>query len=155
VNLATIDRIFAAALLGLGVMVVLLGLDFGYTRRGVPGPGFFPFWTGLALCVLSSVNLLRSVAGKEAYAERMALHQVIAILGVAASLGVYLVIARYLGMLLALPLLVLGIAYSIDRSWNRRLATRIFVIALALPVACYLVFAWFLNVRLVEGPLGF
>ena len=49
--------LLGGALVPLGLAVTLEGLELGYTRFGVPGAGFFPFWAGLALAV-SGVLLL-------------------------------------------------------------------------------------------------
>jgi hypothetical protein len=53
----TIDRLFAGALLLLGLYVVWNALEYGYMRGTTPGPGFFPFWVGLALAIFSAVSL--------------------------------------------------------------------------------------------------
>ena len=61
----TVDRLFAAFLLALGIYVVWNALGYGYMRDTTPGPGFFPFWVGLAIVGLSIANLLRSFRGAE------------------------------------------------------------------------------------------
>lgn len=43
------------ALVPLGLGVTYKGLEYGYTRFGIPGAGFFPFWIGIALAVAGAL----------------------------------------------------------------------------------------------------
>jgi hypothetical protein len=150
----TIDRLFAAALLLLGLHVVREALAYGYMRGTTPGPGFFPFWVGLALAVLSLANLARSVRGVERLASRFdaqGLYQTLAIVGCVAG---FVLAAPWLGMLVASGLLVPAIACAIRPRWTARLAVTIAALALGFPVLCYFLFGVYLQVPLVRGIFG-
>jgi hypothetical protein len=47
------DRIFGVIGLGLSLWAYLESTKFHYMAKFTPGPGFFPFWVGVALAVLS------------------------------------------------------------------------------------------------------
>lgn len=154
-GLTNLDRLFALFLMGFGIYILSVGIQYGYFRDGIPGPGFFPFWTGLAMAILSAINLINSIVGKESYADSLDREQVIPIVGVCAVLAAYLLIVPYLGMLLPVPLFVLGVAFTIQRRWDRGLTLKILASAALLPIGCYLVFGRFLDVTLIRGPFGF
>jgi len=44
----------AVFLLGIGVFLITQAPGLGYEDRGAPGPGYFPFWVGVLLVVLSA-----------------------------------------------------------------------------------------------------
>lgn len=46
--------VFAAVLFLVGVFLVSQSASLGYEERGAPGPGFFPFWVGAILAILSA-----------------------------------------------------------------------------------------------------
>lgn len=155
-GLNTLDRIFAGAQFLLGAYIIVIALDYGLIRGpDVPGAGFFPLLAGIALCLLSAANLARSFLGLENYTELVSLRQVRSIIVVVLAIACYLILAPYLGMLLALPPLILAIGIGIQGEIDRGLLVRLAIIALILPVGCYAVFAWFLDVSIIEGPLGF
>lgn len=47
------DRIFGAIGLGLSLWAYLESTKFHYMAKFTPGPGFFPFWVGVTLAILS------------------------------------------------------------------------------------------------------
>jgi len=155
-GLNALDRIFAGAQFLLGVYIIVLSLDYGLIRGpDVPGAGFFPLLAGIALCVLSTINLVRSFLGLENYTELVSLEQVRSIIAVIVAIGCYLLMAPFIGMLLALPPLILAIGLGIQGRFEARMLVRLAVIAVLLPIACYFVFAWFLDVTIIKGPFGF
>lgn len=161
-RLRNLDRVFTLLLLLFGLYIIWTGSTYGYMQRNVPGAGFFPIWAGVMIAVLSLLLLAQSWATADESSDAsigaddtVLISQLVPALGVVGAILVYLLLAPFLGMLLPLPLLVLGSAYAIRQSWDRATAARIIAIALLLPVACYVVFAIFLGVRLIEGPFGF
>jgi hypothetical protein len=49
------DLTLGAALVLLGIYLIVTGLGFGYQTGFSPGPGFIPFWLGVILIVLGTV----------------------------------------------------------------------------------------------------
>ena len=151
----TIDRLFAGALLLLGLYIVRNALVYGYMRGTTPGPGFFPFWVGLALVGMSAVNLVRSLTGAErleALFDRAGFLKALAI--VAAVVG-FILAAPWIGLLLGTALLIPITALVIRPRWTMAFAATIVTIAILFPVVCHYLFAVYLQVPLIEGPFGF
>jgi len=150
----TIDRMFAACLLVFGAYVVWNALAYGYTRGASPGPGFFPFWVGLALMVLSAVNILRSVRGTEVLGAEFDLAGLYKTLGLVATIAAFIMMAPIVGMLPGSGLFILATAFVIRPRWNLAFASRIIAIAVGFPIFCHFLFGVYLRVPLVEGVLG-
>ena len=58
------DRIFGIIGLGLSLWCYLESTKFHYMAKFTPGPGFMPFWVGVALAVLSILLLLDTFTRK-------------------------------------------------------------------------------------------
>jgi putative tricarboxylic transport membrane protein len=151
----TIDRIFAACICALGIYVVWNALSYGYMRGPLPGPGFFPFWVGLALIGLSIVNVVRSLRGTEKLEADFDLVEIWKALGIIAAVAVFILAAPVLGMLVASGLFILATAFIIRPRWTLVFACKIVATAILFPICCHLVFAVYLGVPLVEGVFGF
>ena len=150
----TIDRIFAAVLLALGIYVVWNALAYGYMRDTTPGPGFFPFWVGLAIAGLSLTNLVRSFRGAERLESEFDVAGVYRTLAIIGVIVVFIVITPWMGMLIASGLIIPALAFIIQPNWTPRLAAIIFVIAAGFPILCHFLFAVYLQVPLVRGVFG-
>jgi putative tricarboxylic transport membrane protein len=151
----SIDRVFAVALLVLGLYIVRNAVEYGYMSGTTPGPGFFPLWVGAGLAVLSAVNLARSLMG----VERLdAVFDVVGLwktLGILAVTVVFILVTPWLGMLAASGLLIPAVAFLIRPRWNRRFALTIVAISLAFPIVCHFLFGVYLRVPIDRGVLGF
>jgi hypothetical protein len=154
VSTTTIDRLFATFLLALGIYVVWNALGYGYMRDATPGPGFFPFWVGLAIAGLSLVNLVRSFRGAERVESEFdaaGVYRTLAIIGV---IVVFIVITPWVGMLIASGLIIPPLAFIIQPNWTPRLTAIIFAIAAGFPIVCHFLFGVYLQVPLVRGIFG-
>jgi putative tricarboxylic transport membrane protein len=149
----TIDRAFAAGMCALGMYIVWSALTYGYMRGVVPGPGFFPFWVGVALIGLSVVNLARSFRGlvPDAGFDLVGFYKT---LGIIAATVVFILTARLFGMLVGSGLFILATAFVIRPRWTAGFAGKIVTIAILFPIFCYLLFAVYLGVPLIEGVFG-
>ena len=151
----TIDRAFAGALLLLGLYIIWNALEYGYTRGTTPGPGFFPFWIGLLLTIFSAVNLGRSLSGAEVVDSLFDAAGFYKALAILSAVGAFIVLTPFIGLLTGTARLIPVVAFVIRRRWTTRFAATILSIALIFPVVCYFLFAVYLQVPLIEGPLGF
>jgi putative tricarboxylic transport membrane protein len=150
----SIDRVFAGCLTVLGLYIVRNALEYGYMRGTTPGPGFFPFWVGLAIVGFSIANLIRSVRGLEVLEstfDARGLYKALAIVGVVV---LFIVLAPWLGMLLASGLMIPALALAIRPRWTARFAAIIVSVAVGFPFLCYFLFAVYLQVPLVKGVFG-
>lgn len=141
----------AALLLGIGLVVIAdaLRVGAGWADDG-PRSGYFPFYIGLALSGASASvligQLLRWRRDDRVFAERPQLRQVAS---VALPMAVYVGLIFPLGIYVASTLMILYFMIRLGRHrWAPALA-----VALAVPLAFFLVFErWFL-VPLPKGPL--
>ena len=147
------DRVTAALLLAGALAFAAAALKFyAYSSPDGPGPGFLPFWLGLAMALLAGAMLLRSLRARERgedWAPRgVALRHVAVVLGATLAFGALI---TTLGMILASALFIAGLARYLDRNpWPRVLA-----VAAGAAAFNYLVFAHWLRVPFPVGPLGF
>lgn len=154
-NTTRVDRLFAAALLLLGLFIVWRALEYGYMRGNTPGAGFFPLWVGLGLTALSAVNLARSLRGAEVLRTTFDRRGLASTAGIVAAIAAFIVLSPLVGMLAGSALLIPALAFAIRPRWTPRFAATIVTIALVFPVVCYYLFSVYLRVPLQMGPLGY
>jgi putative tricarboxylic transport membrane protein len=140
------DAIAAAALLlfaAAAAVESLRLLPYGTVRN--PGPAFFPWWTSLALVLLSAVLLVQAArGGAEPRADEGRWVRVAALLG---ALAVYALVLEPVGYPIATFLLVLFMLRVIDPAgWPLALTTAVLAAG-----GTYLVFAVWLAVPLPAG----
>lgn len=149
-----LDILVALGLIALGVHIVWMSIGYGYIVRNVPGPGFFPFWVGLGIVLLSVLNLwkaLRLERGERRDREGWAALRVV---GIVLAMSLTILALPWLGMILATGLLIPIVGIIINGGIDRAFALRIVPAAVLMPIACYYVFGRFLNVPLITGVFG-
>jgi len=113
-----------------------------------PGPGFFPFWAGVVLGLLSLILLLNSLRNQ----ERLSLSGLKSwkLLLVAGALLAYLLLLETLGFV-TITFLFLFLLLRLEyKGWMFSAAS-----ALAGAVAAYVLFQLWLKTQLPAGPFGF
>jgi Tripartite tricarboxylate transporter TctB family len=140
-----VSGLFWLAVAGFAI-VQGVALKLGTLSR--PGPGFFPFWGGVVLGLLSLVLLATSPRRRAA----------IALSGLR-SRGLLVVVAALLGYVVLLEPLGFGTVTFVFLLLLFRLERRGWVVsavsALGGAVACYALFQLWLKTQLPVGPLGF
>lgn len=142
-----------------GLMFVLVGLafawgalDYRFGSSARPGPGYFPFGLGMLQAILGAVLLFKSltIATKDGDPiGGFAWKPLSIIVGSVALFGVLL---PWLGMFIALPVLVILSSMAGDEfNWIGALLT-----AALLTVFCWIIFIWGLSltIPLVPSFLG-
>jgi putative tricarboxylic transport membrane protein len=119
-----------------------------------PGPGFFFFWTGIAVALLSLVVVLKSFGtqapeeGKEAPTGKRTTTKIILVL---VALFLYAVLMEWLGFLIVTLLLFMFLLGVIEKKrWWFTL-----LVSLAVTVLAYLLFEVGLQSQLPKGILEF
>jgi hypothetical protein len=147
-------ELFSGVLLAVfGLYVTIASARFSYLSEDGPGPGFLPFWLGIALCglalSLAAVNLWRR-APRPLHAPRSWLGERRALSGWLALMGA-IILFPLLGFSLSLVLLTLFIVAIMEgRSfWNA------IVIALGIGIGFHMIFVVALGLSLPKSPLGF
>jgi putative tricarboxylic transport membrane protein len=147
------DVISGAVLAALGVFIITQARAWDYYTLDGPGPGFFPFWYGVAMVVLSLLLVLNaaradsdgdSKAGMDWPATGRAMTVWLAF---ALSVG----LMDFLGFLISFALLSFFLVAVIFR----RPFTTAAVVAVASALAFHLIFPVALSVSLPVGPFGF
>jgi putative tricarboxylic transport membrane protein len=125
-----------------------LSLKLGSLQR--PGPGFFPFWGGVVLGLLSIVLVVRALTEPgTAERVRLRLESSKPVVAVGAVLG-YLLLLETLGFVAVTFLLLLLLFRLERRAWAFSIAS-----AVGGALASYALFQLWLQTQLPVGPFGF
>ncbi len=147
------DQIAGGGLLVLGLAFGAGGLrNYTYWGPTGPGSGFFPFWLGLTMAVLSAWLLLGALRGRgpdggwlPAGAGR---RRLVTVLGVIAAL---IAVLKIVGMAVGTVLFLVVILRFVEGlRWSSTVA-----IAVGTAAVNYFVFTYWLRVPFPVGVLGF
>lgn len=144
------DVLSGLVLVALGIYVIIEARGWNYMSEEGPGPGFFPFWYGIAMVVLSLVLVLRSATGA-ATGKPVEWAGVRRALLAWAAFAVSVALFQPLGFLLSFALLTLFVMYVM---YGRPLKISV-AAAVGNAAGFYLVFVLALGLSLPVGPLGF
>ncbi len=149
------DTLTAAILMALGGVVIYdaTRLGFGWGSDG-PMSGFFPFWLGAALVVVSGA-VLAQARRRAAATPFVTRERLVPVLRVLLPLAGFVVVTDPPGPLPGLGLYVAaGLYLAFYMRWvGRHRWPAIVAVSIAIPVAAFLVFEkWFL-VPMPKGPL--
>lgn len=138
--------------MGFGVLFLIGALQQGLMRKGVPGPGFLPFISGIILISLSFMVLIPALGdekkkwGAKFFPERDSWKKIsfalLALFAYGVSLG-------YAGYLLTTFLFMLFIMRLLEPVIWRT----VLIVALATAIFSYLLFVFLLEVQLPVGIL--
>ena len=150
------NRDLVSSIIGiaLGGLFVAGALQQGLMRRGVPGAGFLPFFSGIALIFTSlfvffpALRKRKTAENAAFFPERDSFRKLLLAL---VALGAFGAVLEYAGFVLTTFLFMLFVT-RIMRPNEWRLAA---VLALITAVASYLLFVVLLEVQLPKGLLGF
>jgi hypothetical protein len=146
------DLFSGFALAAFGLYVTIASLRFSYSSEDGAGPGFLPFWLGIAILALSLslvvINQRRAApntARAQSWsAEKRALSAWLAVMGT-------IVLSPLLGFTVSLMLLTVFII-----AWmERRSVWSAVAVALGLGLGFHLIFVVLLGLSLPTTPLGF
>jgi putative tricarboxylic transport membrane protein len=147
------DLYSGAALAAFGLYVTIGSARLTYVSEDGPGPGFLPFWLGIAICCLALclifINQLRPAskarAGAQSWSgETRALSAWLALMGA-------VLLSPLLGFTVCLALVTVYIIAFMER---RPLWSAV-IVALGLSIGFHLIFVVLLGLSLPTGPLGF
>jgi hypothetical protein len=148
------DRIFGVIGLALSLWLYLESRRFDYMLEFTPGPGFFPFWAGLVLAILSCwllVDTFRRKPGQDGAMKilprRHALYRVGSICLMLVGVAMFMPL---LGFSLTVCLFVSVILFSLERySIAKSIGYGIAYAAVA-----WTIFEHFMEMGLPKGFLG-
>ncbi len=148
------DLVSSIIWMALGGLFVAGALQQGLMRKGVPGPGFLPFFSGLALIFVSLFVLIPALSQREKeesgdfFPERDSFRKLLFALVALFAFGIAL---EYVGYLLSTFLFMFFIVQLMESKGWRTTG----LLALLTAVLSYLLFVVLLEVQLPKGLLGF
>jgi putative tricarboxylic transport membrane protein len=143
------DVISGAVLAALGVFIITHSRAWDYYTLDGPGPGFFPFWYGVAMVVLSLLLIVNSARNGDSKGVDWSATGRAMTTWLAFALSVALM--DFLGFLISFAVL----AFFLVAVIFRRPFMTATVVAVASALAFHLVFPVALSVPLPTGPFGF
>lgn len=150
-----LDQFVALLLIVFGTYLIWSGDQLGFMQGTTPGAGYFPALAGGLLVILSIVNLLRSLMGREDVRSRMSRIDIVKFATITAAMLVFVVIAPFLGITIATMLLMAAIGLIIQPSLQPRFLVRLALTSVLAPLACLFIFGHLLRVPLPSGIFGF
>lgn len=124
----------------------VMRLTFGTLHQ--PGPGFFPFWAGVVLAILSLISLFRSLKKRDVLS--LSGFKSPKLLLVTAALLAYLLLLETLGFLIVTFLFLLLLFRIEYRGWGVSA-----MLALVAAGFSFAIFQLWLKTQLPVGPFGF
>jgi hypothetical protein len=148
------DRIFAVIGLGLSLWLYLESRRFHYMLEFTPGPGFFPFWAGLVLAILSCwllVDTFRRKPGREDTTQILPkAHALYRVGFICLMLFGVKVLMPLLGFPLTVCLFVSVLLFTLERYGP----VKSLGYGLAYAAVAWTVFEFFMEMGLPKGVLG-
>ena len=154
-SITRVDQIAAACMIALGVAIVWSGFGYGYMSGTTPGAGFFPVLVGIALIVLSTLNLVRSLAGREILDAGLDFPTVLKIAAVVLAMAAMIVATPFIGLLLSVAFFMVATGLIIRPSTDVRFLATLCICAIVVPAFITYAFGTWLNVPIPVGPFGF
>lgn len=141
-----------------GMMFLVLGLAFAWGATAYPfgssaqpGPGYFPFGLGVLLALLGAVELFKALSIETEGGDPIGLTSWRPVFVVVGAVAVFGYTLPHLGMLIALPLLVLMVSMASDElRWIEALIS-----AAVLTFGSWLIFVVGLNLVIPLKPSVF
>ncbi len=148
------DLITAIVLLIFSAFVVYESSKMTLFVEFAPGYGFFPFWLGILMAILSIllfVDAWRRPAAKDELAPFPSQQAFINVVIILASLGVYAFLMEIIGYVLD-TLVLVGLLLGVveKEKWQTTL-----IVAVVITAALYVIFQVLLGVNLPKGIFGF
>lgn len=149
---------FITVLLGIAIIAGVFISDLPLILRGLPGPGFFPFWLSFGIIIFGififNSSFKKAVTDEEEKEQEESIfnkeefYNFFVIIGGSVSV---IFLTKYIGLLSAL-----GLAVSVmTKLFGEKRLHVIFLVGIGTTAVFYGIFKLFLNVPLPIGPLGF
>jgi len=154
-SLKLADEIFAALLLLVGIVVIVMSWNYGLMHEGTPGTGFFPFFAGLVIAGGSAVTLARSLVGRVPLDGRIGRSEVVINAGLVAAFIVFLLAAPWLGFTPAAVPMTFAVGWVSRDQHGRAFLAKLALTAVLVVAGCHIVFGTLLGAPLPAGVFGF
>ena len=146
------EVVSGAVLAALGVYIIMQARAWDYYTLDGPGPGFFPFWYGVAMVVLSLLLIVNSArAGDDGESKGVDWPAIGRAMLTWLAFAISVALMDFLGFLISFALL----AFFLVAVIFRRPVITATVVAVASALAFHLIFPVALSVSLPTGPFGF
>jgi hypothetical protein len=154
-SLKLADEIFAALLLLVGIVVIVMAWNYGLMHEGTPGTGFFPLLAGFVIAGGSAVTLARSLGGRALLEGRIGRSEVLINAGLVAAFIVFLLAVPWLGFTPAAVLMTFAVGWVSRDQHGRAFVAKLALTAVLVVVGCHIVFGTLLGAPLPSGIFGF
>jgi putative tricarboxylic transport membrane protein len=146
------DQVSGIVLLALSIFALYESSRLDMAYRGAPGPGFFPFWLSIAMCLISVAIIIsgfRRPASSDSRVKWPTGTGLVRILAVFVALVIYVFLIRVIGYILSTAALILCVACMLRRYRWYQLVT----VSLLTATGLFVVFHVWLQMPLPTGEL--
>jgi putative tricarboxylic transport membrane protein len=145
------DRIFGILFLVFGIYLVISSREFDYWQDFGPGSGYFPFWLGAILVLLSAILLVQAFFFHKEKEKGVGLHRG-TMYPCAVLLGMFVcfLLMDYLGFIIPVLLFIMVIMEILEPKKRMLHAGIVLVTGFIL----YFVFAYWMGIPFPTGILG-
>jgi putative tricarboxylic transport membrane protein len=145
------DVISGAVLAALGVYIITQARAWDYYTLDGPGPGFFPFWYGVVMVVLSLLLIANAARTGDEGDSKVDWPATGRAMTVWLAFALSVALMNFVGFLISFALLAFFLVAVVFR---QRVLTAA-VVAVTSALAFHLIFPVALSVSLPTGPFGF
>jgi putative tricarboxylic transport membrane protein len=143
------DQLSALLWMGVGTIVLLQSRELDYMAEYGPGPGFLPFWMGAGIIALG-IALLAVATFRNEKSETTELptrHAAYQLILVCVGIFGLALLASTVGFIICIGLLFFCLLFFVER----RGCKFSLIMAIAIPLALWLIFELGLDLRLPQG----
>ena len=134
--------------MGVGIAFAWGATYYSFGSSARPGPGYFPFGLAVLMALLGAFLFFESLTIETEDGERIGAWAWRPLLIICAAVAVFGWALPHLGMVIAIPLLVIGSATASDEfHWKDALVN-----AIVLTIGCWIIFVWGLKLTIPLWP---
>ncbi|MGX9936562.1 tripartite tricarboxylate transporter TctB family protein [Advenella kashmirensis] len=142
-----LEYIVSVLFIVLGTYIISQAVGYGYVDRGAPLAGFFPFWVGMGMVVLSLINITQ-LHRAQFHTQEISLSEMGKVALASVLMIAFILSSLYFGMVISAFFLMVSIGILFGTG-GKRFYIMLTAISVAMTVFLFIVFKQLLQVPLL------